>query len=117
MTIDNPYTPPQAKVADFTARGGVVKHQIKRLSPHQNAKVSAVMLAIVSLVFIAPFALIAAAVSPSGSGMGMGMGVGLLIALPLVYLVMGYVMTVVSCALYNFVSKLVGGIEYEAEAS
>lgn len=115
MTIDNPYTPPQAAVADVAARGGKVKHQIKRLSPHQNAKVSAVMLAIVSLVFIVPFALIAAAFSPSDSGMGMG--AGMLIALPLVYLVMGYVMTVISCALYNFVSKLVGGIEYEAEAS
>ncbi|MBX3623328.1 MAG: hypothetical protein KF891_25440 [Rhizobacter sp.] len=113
MSIDNPYNPPQASVADITTKGGLVRHQIRRLSPHQNAKVSAVMMAIVSLVFILPFGLIASAFGPSGSGIGMGM----LIAAPLIYLVVGYVMTIIGCAVYNFVSKLVGGIEYEAEAS
>jgi uncharacterized membrane protein YagU involved in acid resistance len=115
MANENPYTPPQASVADIAAKGSVVKHQIKRLSPHQNAKVSAVMMAVVSLVFILPFGLLAAAFSPSEAGAGFG--VGFLIAAPLIYLVAGYIMTIISCALYNFVSRLVGGIEYEAEAS
>ena len=114
MTVNNPYDPPQAAVADIASRGSVVKHQIKRLSPHQNAKVSAVMMAIVSLVFILPFGLIAAAFSPAGTEAGLGFG--FLIAAPLIYLVIGYVMTIISCALYNFVSRFVGGIEYEAEA-
>lgn len=116
MAIDNPYNPPQASVADIAAHGGVVKHQIKRLSPHQNAKVSAVMMAVMSLLIVVPFGLIAMAFSPSGAN-GLGMGLGMFIALPVIYLVMGYIMTIIGCAIYNFVSRMVGGIEYEAEAS
>ncbi len=114
MSIDNPYNPPQAPVADVLR--GSRKLQVKRLSPHQTAKVSAVMMAVISLIFLLPFGLFAAAFAPSGAERA-GMGVGFLIAAPLIYLVIGYVMTVISCALYNFVSKLVGGIEYEVEAS
>jgi uncharacterized membrane protein YagU involved in acid resistance len=111
MASDNPFTPPQAAVADVVGKS--VKLQIKRLSPHQNAKVSAVMFALVSLVFVLPFGLIASMFSPNG----MGMGLGMLIALPLIYLVMGYIGTAISCWIYNIVSGMVGGIEYEAESS
>jgi hypothetical protein len=35
---------------------------------------------------------------------------------PLAYLVMGYIMTVIGCALYNFVSRYTGGIEFEVSS-
>lgn len=112
MAIDNPYNPPGATVADIVVRG-TVKHQIKRLSPHQNAKVSAVMMAILSLVILLPMGLFMAMFGREG----LGVGIGMMIVAPLMYLVFGYIFTALACALYNFVSGLVGGIEYEAESS
>jgi hypothetical protein len=113
MAIENPYTPPGAQVADI-APGSLVRHQVRRLSPHQNAKVSAVMFALTSLIFLVPFGLFAAAFAPD-TATGAGMGAGFLIFAPLLYLVVGYVMTVIACAIYNFVVRFTGGIEYESQ--
>ncbi|MBL0729326.1 hypothetical protein [Piscinibacter sp. HJYY11] len=113
MANENPYNPPGAEVADI-AGGTFVKHQVRRLSPHQNAKVSAVMFAVTSLIFLVPFGLFAAAFAPDGAT-GAGMGVGFLIFAPLIYLVVGYVMTVIACAIYNLIVKFTGGIEYESQ--
>ena len=82
------------------------KRHIKRLPPHQNAKVFAVT----SLVFVSPFALFASAM-PGGNAFG---GVFILLA-PLIYLVIGYLMTAVWCLIYNLLAKYTGGIEYESE--
>lgn len=115
MAIDNPYTPPNAAVADVgSPRGnrGAVRHQVRRLSPHQNAKVFAVLFAVSSAVFLVPFGLLAAAFAPQGTG---GIGFGFMIVAPLIYLVIGYVMTAISCAFYNFMFRFVGGIEYETD--
>jgi hypothetical protein len=60
-----------------------------------------------------PFGLFAALFGKEG----LGVGLGVLIFLPLIYLVFGYIFTAIACALYNFVSGLVGGIEYESESS
>lgn len=45
-----------------------IKQQITRLSPHQNAKVMAVLLAVSTALFCIPFALFMMAFGPKGSG-------------------------------------------------
>lgn len=89
-----------------------MKQQVARFSPHQNAKVAGVLMAVTSLIFIIPFFLLA-----SMFGMGQsGMPIWAIIILPLIYLIMGYIGVVIGCALYNVIVPFTGGIEYEATA-
>ncbi|MCM2307991.1 MAG: hypothetical protein NDI91_11085 [Sulfuritalea sp.] len=94
-----------------------MKVQIARLSPHQNAKVFAVLMALSSLLFVVPmgiaFLFIPTGVDPQGNPIP-GPPMFLFLLFPLLYLVMGYVMVVVACVFYNFMFKYVGGIEYES---
>jgi hypothetical protein len=87
-----------------------MKHQISRLSPHQNAKVFAVLMTVASLVFLVPIMLLSSAFSP-----GRGVPIMMVVVLPLFYLVIGYVMTVVGCWFYNVMFQFVGGIEFESK--
>lgn len=90
-----------------------MKKQITRLSPHQNGKVFGILTAISSLIFIVPFGLIAAALSPQGSGPS----AIIFLLFPIVYLIFGYVMVAGSCWFYNIMFRHVGGIEFEATES
>ena len=86
-----------------------MKIQVERFSVHQNAKVFAVLMAVSSLVFVIPFALIMRFAAPKGQGFPMFM----VFLLPVMYLVMGYVMVAVGCWLYNAMAKYIGGLEFE----
>ena len=90
-----------------------MKQQISRMSPHQNAKVSAVLMALVSLIMIVPFALIMTTVAAVTGVKALGMSMGMLILFPVAYLVLGYIMTVIGCAIYNVVVKMTGGLEFD----
>jgi hypothetical protein len=94
-------------------RRHTMKLQVSRLSPHQNGKVFGVLMAVVCLVFLVPVLLMVTSVAPPGNR---GPMLIMFFFMPLVYLVFGYLMTVVGCALYNFMFKYVGGIEYEAKS-
>jgi hypothetical protein len=93
-----------------------MKIQISRFSPHQNGKVFGVVAAIASLIFVVPMFLVftfAPPMDPQGNPVqGPRM---LLLFAPLIYLVMGYVMTVVMCALYNVLARFTGGVEFETQ--
>lgn len=89
-----------------------MKQQIARFSPHQNAKVFAVLMALGSLVFVVPFMLFAGMMTPEGMGPPMFM----FVLFPVVYLVFGYVMVAIGCAIYNYMVPYIGGIEYESQA-
>jgi hypothetical protein len=86
-----------------------MKQQVARFSPHQNGKVMAVLMAVVSLIFLLPFMLI-------GSMFGLGGGRGslwMLIAMPVFYLIFTYIAFAIGCALYNVLVPFIGGFEYE----
>ncbi len=83
--------------------------QIERFSPHQNAKVMAILMAIGSLVFLLPFMLFASMAAPRGAGFSMSM----MLLLPVFYLVIGYLGVAAGCWLYNTMFRYIGGIEYE----
>jgi hypothetical protein len=109
MTTENPYTPPAAKVGERGAHR--MKTRIQKFSPHQNAKVFAVLMAVSSLIFLVPFALFANAIVPDGQALPMST----LLLVPVVYLVFGYISVVIGCCLYNLLVKLTGGIEFETQ--
>jgi hypothetical protein len=87
-----------------------MKKQIERFSPHQNAKVFAVLMAVSSLVFVIPLMLIASSFAPEGAGMS-GLAV---LAFPLVYLVFGYLSVTIGCWVYNLLFPYIGGIEFQS---
>jgi hypothetical protein len=77
-----------------------------RIAPWQAGKVFAVLYFIFGLVFAIPFALF-------GSLAGQGFGIGFAIALPIVYAIGGLIVIPLCCLVYNFVAKLVGGLEFD----
>ena len=91
-----------------------MRHRVTRLSPHQNGKVWGIILAIVSLVFLLPFLLLARAFQPAGTA-GAPLWVGLVA--PIFYLIFGYIGTAIGCLIYNALIPLTGGIEYDSTES
>lgn len=99
---------------------------IRRFDIIRTANVVAILYAVIilvaMLVFFVPFALIAGVASTSrsfGIGEVMGAGiVGVLIGgalLAVFYAIVGWIMTAIMCALYNFVAGRVGGIRVEVD--
>lgn len=92
--------------------------RISRLSPHQNAKVFGILLALSSLLFLMPMALM---ISFMPSGMDAHgnpinpFSTVFFLILPFAYFVMGYIMVAVGCTFYNFMYKYIGGFEYESD--
>ncbi|MFC3148473.1 hypothetical protein [Piscinibacterium candidicorallinum] len=93
-----------------------MKKQIRRLSPHQNGKVAGVLMAVASLVFVIPMSVMFSlfAPSPMPGQMHFGPSIGMILLFPVMYLVFGYVMVAVACALYNALFGFLGGFEYES---
>ena len=93
-----------------------MKIQVARFSPHQNAKVFAVLMAISTLIFAIPMFFVFLYLPPGVDARGNPVTAPpawIALLFPLMYLVMGYVMVAVGCWFYNFMVKYVGGIEYE----
>jgi hypothetical protein len=95
-----------------------MKMQIARFSPHQNAKVVAVLMALSSLLFVVPTFIVFLLMPPTGlDSHGNPVDTppaAMMLLFPFIYLVMTYVVVVVGCWLYNLLFKYLGGIEYEA---
>jgi hypothetical protein len=90
-----------------------MKQQVAKLSPHQNGKVFGILFAISSLIFVVPFLLIGM-FSRQGSAFP---SLIMVVLFPVLYLVLGYIMVFVSCAVYNVLFKHIGGIEFESQRS
>ena len=95
---------------------------IRHIGVWSVARLYGALCAAMGLLFGAIFALVGMAGaslsggSGSGSGLwGFGFGVGAIIALPLLYGVLGLVMGAISAALYNLFAGMLGGIELETE--
>ena len=82
--------------------------RIERFGVGQTAKVLGVLYALMGLVFV-PFFILIAMFSPAEQGFGLGFA----IMLPILYGLAGFVFTAVGCWLYNVVAGWVGGIEVE----
>lgn len=94
-----------------------MKKQIQRLSPHQNAKVFGILMAISSLVFVIPMLTIMMFSAPAVDQHGNPVTFPkfLFILFPIIYLVIGYLMTLIGSAIYNVLFRYIGGFEFEVK--
>jgi hypothetical protein len=81
--------------------------RVSRVSIWQATKFCAVLYFLMGLLFAIPLALIAPATGQTG------FGVGFAIALPFGYALGALIVVPISCLVFNGVSKLVGGLEFE----
>ena len=97
-----------------------MKKQITKLSPHQNAKVFAILIALSVFPFILLMFLTLQFSPPHMNAHGEHAQMFpsyILIVFPLFYLILGYISVYIGCVMYNFVSGKTGGFEYESEES
>ena len=94
------------------------KRILKRIAPLQLGKILACMYGVMGLLVlpILFFASLATSHLPAEQrGIFAFFGIGFAIAAPIFYGVMGFVVGVLSAALYNLFAKWVGGVEVEVE--
>ena len=84
-----------------------MKKQITSISPFQTAKVMALLYFVISLPFIVLMGLMLS-FTPEPKPPMMGM----MLAMPFLYLIFGYIFTIIGAWIYNFVAKWVGGFEF-----
>lgn len=85
-----------------------MRRRISRVSIWQATKFCAVMYFIMGLLFAIPFALF----TPAAGQTGVSAGVFAL-ALPFGYAIGALIFVPIGCLIFNGVSKLVGGLEFE----
>jgi len=96
---------------------------LKRIGVLSCGKVSGFVYAILGLIigtFVTLFALLGAAIGAAASGsdeawIGALFGVGAIIIFPIFYGVLGFIMGIISAAIYNLVAGFAGGLEIELE--
>ena len=84
-----------------------MKKQITSFSAVQTGKVFAALYFVLSI----PFVMLMALMLPFSKGASPFSGL-FLIALPILYALMGFIFVALGAVIYNFVAKRVGGIEY-----
>ncbi|MGD2074631.1 MAG: hypothetical protein PVG38_06875 [Gammaproteobacteria bacterium] len=89
--------------------------QIRRLSPHQNGKVIALLMVVVSLPL---FVLMAVTVWLAGPpvdqhGGPLAFPLFMFFILPFFYLIFAYIAVALVCVIYNLLFRVVGGFELE----
>jgi hypothetical protein len=92
-----------------------VKVQIRRLSPHQNGKVAALLLLVVSLPLFVFMALMIWLGGPQleHPGSPLGFGLFMFLVLPFFYVIFAYLAVAFVCAVYNMLCGFTGGFEFE----
>jgi hypothetical protein len=104
----------------------MAKMVIKRFGVFSAAKIYAVVMAGVGVVVGVPLGLImivfgAAMMSSTGrggaagGGLGIGLGLFYMIALPIMYGIIGFIFGAIGAAIYNMASRTIGGLELELE--
>lgn len=93
---------------------------VRRVGAVSFAKVMGTLYALMGLIFgacISLFSFVGSAFAPRGvpGGLGVLFGVGAIIALPLFYGILGFIMSLIGAGLYNLVASWVGGIELDVQ--
>lgn len=89
-----------------------MKKQITRISILQSSKIVTVLYFLFGLIYWIPAAVILA---QSGGNMERVMGGVLLLGMPVVMAIAGFLIFGLVCAVYNLLAKVVGGIEFEVK--
>jgi len=90
-----------------------MKKQLAYVAPLRAGIVLGILYGILSLIIV-PFLLIAAIIGSRSATPGPGIfGVGLVILVPVLYAVVGFIGGIIAAAIYNVVAKWTGGFEFE----
>jgi len=94
-----------------------MKQQIKRLSPHQNGKVFAILMTVGALLMFIPMAILMSFVAPQvdQNVSPVEFPIFVFVIMPFFYLIFGYIFIVIWCTIYNYFFKYIGGFEFEIE--
>lgn len=91
--------------------------RITSFAVHKTALTSAILLALFSLIFLLPMILMMQfsppAVDANGNEIQMGLPIAMLLFMPILYFIFGYLSTALMAWLYNVVAKKTGGIQVE----
>jgi hypothetical protein len=92
-----------------------MKTQISRLSPHQNGKVFGILMALTTLVVGIPIFTFIFFMDPDLDEKGRASTLVLFVPyiFAIVYLIFGYLCVSIGSAIYNVLSKYIGGFEFE----
>jgi hypothetical protein len=93
---------------------------ITRVAPISFAKITAVLYALLGLIFGTIVSLVSlaggfASSSSRGTGLGLMVGGGAIVILPLLYGTIGFIATLIGAWLYNIAAGLVGGVEMDVQ--
>ena len=100
------------------------KRRLVRIAPLQCERMLGALYGAMGLIFVPFFGILAliGALVPSAANakdfpgaIVAGIGFAMMILFPLLYAVMGFIIGVVSAAIYNLCAKWLGGIEVEVE--
>ena len=93
---------------------------INRVGPLSAAKIAGALYAMLGVFFGAIVSIIAFARGmaastdePGAAAFGAIFGAGAIVLLPILYGVMGFVMTLLMAALYNLIARMVGGVQID----
>ncbi len=94
-----------------------MRRRVIRVSPHQNAKVVSVLLAVAIIPFLLIMALVMSVTGPQLDQQGnpVEFPYVILLILPLFYLLFGYASIAFLCWVYNLLVRYVGGLEFDDE--
>ena len=88
--------------------------QIKRFEPVQTGKVFAILYGVVSAIFCIPMGVFTLLFKGASENTAAGtIGAVFILAAPLLYAALGFVIVALSAIVYNFVASKVGGIEMD----
>jgi hypothetical protein len=93
---------------------------VRRVNPLSLAKVAGILYAILGLIIgaiFSLFSLVASSMMPDRDAgpFAMVFGVGAIIAAPIFYGILGFIMSLIMAALYNLVAGMVGGVEVDLQ--
>lgn len=94
-----------------------MKVQIRRLSPHQNGKVIALLMVVVSLPLFVIMGVTVWLAGPQLDQQGgpLAFPLSMFIILPFFYLIFAYLTVALVCVIYNLLFRVVGGFELELD--
>lgn len=94
---------------------GTKKVIVKKMGVMSVAKVQALLMAFMGLIFGLLFGLIGGAIGSAFGVPAFGGGFSMIIIMPIMYGIFGFIFGAIGAALYNMVSKWIGGIEMDLE--
>ncbi len=92
-----------------------MKHRLRRVGVLKAALVGGITYAILSLVFVPFFFMMALLPGPTGMQEDWMFGPAFALLLPVLYSVMGFIGFALMAFIYNLVAMMIGGLEIELE--